>query len=115
MQRSKNPKQGEIWLVDLNPILGHEKFGVRPCVVISNHLLMNEQVKYIVPISTKNYNSRIVVFIPKDEINNLDNDSYAHCLHLRSVDHLRFSRKIGEISNETLDDITTVIGYLICK
>nr|WP_084062346.1 type II toxin-antitoxin system PemK/MazF family toxin [Desulfofundulus thermosubterraneus] len=29
------PKRGEIWLVDLNPVRGHEQAGKRPALVIS--------------------------------------------------------------------------------
>ncbi len=29
-------KQGDIIKVDLNPTLGHEQSGYRPCVVLSN-------------------------------------------------------------------------------
>ena len=29
-------KRGEIWLVNLMPIVGHEQDKMRPCVVISN-------------------------------------------------------------------------------
>jgi mRNA-degrading endonuclease toxin of MazEF toxin-antitoxin module len=27
--------RGEIWLIDLNPIRGHEQAGKRPCLVVS--------------------------------------------------------------------------------
>ncbi|MGB4437422.1 MAG: type II toxin-antitoxin system PemK/MazF family toxin, partial [Acetomicrobium sp.] len=29
------PSRGEIWLVDLNPVRGHEQAGRRPALVVS--------------------------------------------------------------------------------
>jgi mRNA interferase ChpB len=35
VRRSKFPQRGEIWLVDLNPVKGHEQAGRRPVFVLS--------------------------------------------------------------------------------
>jgi mRNA interferase MazF len=31
----ENPKRGEIWMVNLDPIQGHEQGGKRPTLIIS--------------------------------------------------------------------------------
>ena len=35
MASSKLPQRGEIWMVDLNPVKGHEQAGTRPVFVLS--------------------------------------------------------------------------------
>jgi len=34
-------KQGEIWMADLNPVVGSEQQGIRPVVIISGNAMNN--------------------------------------------------------------------------
>lgn len=49
------PLRGEIWEFDLNPKMGHEQRGVRPCVVVSNDALNRSRFGTVVicPITTR--------------------------------------------------------------
>lgn len=47
--------RGEIWLVDLNPVRGHEQAGKRPCLIISVDLFNQgtSGLVVVLPITSK--------------------------------------------------------------
>lgn len=115
MQHSKNPKQGEIWLVDLDPIKGHEKAKSRPCVVISNYYMAKSSLRLIVPLTSIQYDPDLNIEISENAVNNLHHTSYVDPMHIRSVDLIRFRNKIGEVTEEQLDEILLITEMLIEK
>ncbi len=74
---------GEIVLADLNPTVGHEQKGIRPCVIISvptkevgtGHTL---GLVVVVPLSTKNRSWWTVVPLRRFKTG-LHKDSFALC------------------------------------
>jgi len=47
-------KQREIWLVDLNPVKGSEKEGLRPVVIVSGNAMNdNLPICIVYPLSSK--------------------------------------------------------------
>ena len=50
-----SPLRGEIWEFDLNPKMGREQRGVRPCVVVSNDAMNRSRFGTVVicPITTR--------------------------------------------------------------
>jgi mRNA interferase MazF len=99
-------KQGEIWIVDLNPVKGSEQQGVRPVVVISgNAMNKNLNICIACPLSTKIKNYAGCVILEKDTRNGLDEDSEVITFHVRTISGERFLGKIGEITNLQLTAI----------
>jgi mRNA interferase MazF len=47
--------RGEIWLVDLNPVRGHEQAGKRPCLIVSVDLFNQgaSGLAVVLPITSK--------------------------------------------------------------
>jgi mRNA interferase MazF len=45
------PRRGEIWMVDLDPVRGSEIQKKRPCVVISSDAVGKLPVKLVAPIT----------------------------------------------------------------
>ncbi len=47
--------RGEVWLIDLNPVRGHEQAGRRPCLVISVNLFNQgaSGLAVVLPITSK--------------------------------------------------------------
>ena len=100
------PARGEIWVVSLEPVLGHEIGKTRPALVISNDrnnqfaetitvLPITSNVKKIYPFET---------FIPKRETN-LPVDSKIKSNQIRTVDKKRLIKLIGNISEQKLKEV----------
>ncbi len=100
------PVRGEIWLVSLEPVVGHEIGKTRPALVISNDrnnqfaetitvLPITSNVKKIYPFET---------FLPKRETN-LTVDSKIKSNQIRTVDKKRLIKLIGNVSEEKLKEV----------
>jgi mRNA interferase MazF len=101
-------KQGEIWLINLDPTIGSEIKKTRPSVIVSDDSLGKLPLKIIVPITDWKDKYNIAPWMIKIEPtshNNLRKDSSADCFQVRSVSEQRFVRKIGNISYTTLEEI----------
>lgn len=110
-----NPKQCEIWKVNLNPTAGSELGKARPVVVISNDLINNSSLRIVVPITeykVKHDRFLWVIKITPDKINNLDKDSVIDNMNIRSVDLTRFQYQTGSISIEQLDEILLAVRLI---
>lgn len=100
------PARGEIWLVSLGPVVGHEIGKTRPALVISNDrnnqfaetitvLPITSHVKKIYPFET---------FMPKTETD-LPVDSKIKSNQIRTVDKKRLIKLIGNVSEEKLKEV----------
>ena len=100
------PKRGEIWLVSLEPVIGHEIGKVRPALIISNNR-NNEYSSTITLIPITSSIEKVYpfeVFISKTD-SGMQFDSKIKCNQIRTVDKLRLVKLIGKISEELLVDV----------
>lgn len=97
------PSRGEIWLVSLDPVRGHEQAGSRPCVVVSDDLYNHgPSGKHIVlPVTSKHKGIPYHIEITPPE-GGLRLKSYVMCDDVRSVSRERLSKRLGSISTRTL-------------
>ena len=109
-------RQGEIWMSDLNTVVGSEQSGRRPVVILSGNL-MNKflQVVITAPLTSKVKNYQGNPILKPSALNGLKLESELMVFHIRSISKTRLIEKIGEISKEelrtalaTLQDITTL-------
>lgn len=99
-------KQKDIYLVNLNPTLGSEQNGIRPVVIFSGNTMNdNLEVSIVCPLSSSIKGYEGCVFVKKDSLNNLENDSEIITFQIRTVSNKRFIKKIGEISDGQLKDL----------
>lgn len=109
-------KQGEIWLVALDPIVGSEIQKTRPVVIVNGNQLAKLPLKIIVPITDwkERYaiGSCMVRLIP-DTINKLSKDSSADCFQVRSVAEQRLIKKIGEVDITVMESIRTGLATVL--
>ena len=92
-------KQGEIWMVNFNPSIGHEFQKERPAIIISsNKIIKFSNLITVLPI-TSNANNCLNddIKIIKDDDNRLFVDSIIKVTHISSFDknNDRFIKKIG--------------------
>ena len=109
-------RQGEIWMSDLNPVIGSEQSGRRPVVILSGNL-MNRFLQVIItaPLTSKIKNYQGNPVLQPNQTNGLKIESEILVFHIRSVSKDRLIEKIGEIQKyeldmalETLKDLTTL-------
>lgn len=112
----KSIKRGEIWNVDLNPVIGQEINKIRPCVVVNTDAIGILAVKLIAPITGWKdiFENRIwhVKIIP-DASNNLSKISAVDALQLRGVSIERFKSKKGMLSSDIMEEIATAIAAIV--
>lgn len=106
------PKQGDIYIINLNPTKGHEQKGVRPVVIISGNSFHVSGVCWVCPLTTqiKNYFGNIICN-PNRE-NNLSKQSEVLLGQIRTIDQLRLEKKIGNISDDELKTLLNNINIL---
>jgi len=101
-------KQGEIWLLNLDPTVGAEIKKTRPAIIVSDDSLGKLPLKIIVPITDWKDRYEIAPWMIKLEPNSkngLTKNSSADCFQVRSVSQERFVKKLGNISAIIMDEI----------
>ena len=99
-------RQREIWYANLNPTMGSEQSGFRPIVIISGDML-NTYLKVIIacPLSSKIKNYKGNIVLTPNKKNGLKMPSEIMIFHLRSISKERLVKKIGEITEEELNEL----------
>lgn len=102
-------RQYEVYLIDLDPTMGHEIKKKRPCLVVSpDEMNRNIQTVIVAPMTTKShdYPSRIkTTFGNKKGWIVLD--------QIRTVDKRRLIKKAGKVSGETVAKVKVVLREML--
>lgn len=113
---SEIPKRGEIWLVNFDPTVGTEIKKVRPAIVISSDAAGKLPIKLVAPVTDwKPYFAKNFwhVQIEPDKEIGITKASAIDILQLRGIDLQRFIRKLGNISESKMAEITIAILTII--
>lgn len=108
-------KQGEIWIINLDPTIGAEIRKRRPAVIVNNDDLGKLPLKVIIPITDwkEKYSvSPWMIKLSPDGRNKLTKESSADCFQVRSVSQERFISKIGEVYKEQLENIFYALSLI---
>lgn len=104
-------KQYHVYLVNLDPTIGHEIKKTRPCLVISpNEMNRHLQTVMIVPMTTKShdYPSRVAVrFKRKDAWIVLD--------QIRTVDRGRMMKELGKLDGRIVRCVKDLIREMLVE
>jgi mRNA interferase MazF len=109
-------RRGEVWLINLDPTIGAEIKKTRPVVIVSSDTIGILPLRVVVPLTDwKNHYQQAawMVKISPSSDNGLVKDSAADTFQIRSVSTTRFLRKIGEISQEEMNQIVHAIGLVV--
>jgi len=109
-------KQGEIWLIDLNPTIGAEIKKSRPAVIVNDNSLGKLPLKIIVPVTEWKNKYKVAPWMIKvepDKKNGLNKNSSIDCFQVRSVSQARFIRKLGIVSDSILDEIKIALSKVL--
>jgi mRNA interferase MazF len=111
---AREVKRGEIYLADLDPVVGHEQGGRRPHLVVSVNQ-MNRSVMGLligVPLTTTDWGSKMHVRLEPPE-GGLNRVSFAMPEMARSVSNARLLTKLGYASADTVEAVAKHLGILI--
>jgi mRNA interferase MazF len=102
-----NLTRGAIVLVTLDPTRGHEQRGVRPCVIVTDPEVIEDQrfpMVCVVPI-TKTQGEGALYPSLNPGSSGLLTRSFALVDQVRSIDKRRITKIFGQISDEELNKI----------
>jgi mRNA interferase MazF len=106
--------RGEIWLVHLNPVIGHEQSGTRPALIISDNMFNNclAEMVIVIPITSKNKGIPTHVELETDF---LPVKSFIKTEDVRSISKERLLKKLGVIENSIIiqveDRLKLLLGF----
>lgn len=108
------PSRGEIWLIDLSPVRGHEPRGRRPALVISVDAFNwgPANLVIIIPVTAKAKGIPFHVEIDPPE-GGLDRASFIKCEDVRSVSKERLANRLGRVSRGTLAEVEDRLRILL--
>jgi len=100
------PKRGDIWLGDLDPVRGHEQSGTRPLLVVSDDLFNTGPAGLVitVPLTKIEKGTDYHVQVDPPE-GGLRVRSFIKCEEIRSISVLRLRKRWGEVTEETLMEV----------
>lgn len=96
--------RGEIYIADLDPVVGSEQGGERPVLVIQNNLGNKHSPTVIVLAITSRFHKKrnLPTHVPI-ESGDLSKDSIALAEQVRTIDKSRLIHYVGRASRETMD------------
>ncbi|MBF0537210.1 MAG: type II toxin-antitoxin system PemK/MazF family toxin [Nitrospirae bacterium] len=101
--------QYDVYLINLDPTVGHEIQKTRPCIVISPEE-MNDYLStvIVVPLTTQShrYPTRIKILFQ-------DKTSWIVLDQIRTVDKKRLIRKIGIIEDDIIQRVKRVLKEML--
>jgi mRNA interferase MazF len=108
------PLRGEIWLVNLDLTKGHEQAGKRPCLIVSVDLFNQGPAGLVVilPMTTKAKGIPFHVEINISE-GSLTRRSFIKCEDIRSIAKERLSKRVGGVSEETMNAVEDRLRILL--
>lgn len=110
-------QRGEIYFVDLSPVIGREQAGRRPVLVLSIDTINRAPLVVTVVPGTDGAN------VPRDyptnvripaAVSGLTIETVFLCFQVRALDHSRFpSHPAGRLSQSHLQNVEDVIRYCL--
>ncbi len=109
-------KQGEIWLINLDPAVGAEIKKTRPAVIVNHDSLGKLPLRVIVPVTEWKDRLLIAPWMVKlepDAKNGIAKTSSLDCFQVRSVSENRFIKKLGEINEAAGEQIKIALARVL--
>ena len=104
-------KRGDIWLVNLDPTVGHEIKKSRPAVIVQNDIGNHYSPITIIAPITSQLKEKLYPFeaqLPK-EYTGLSKDSKVLMNQIRAVDKERLIKRVGTVKEELLEDVNKAL------
>ncbi|RCX17874.1 mRNA interferase MazF [Anaerobacterium chartisolvens] len=107
-------KRGEIWFVNLDPVIGNEQAGKRPVLVISVDAfnLGGSRMVVAVPFTKRDKKQPLHVLVKAQETG-LTVDSFIKTEDIRGISKERLISKIGEVNESTISEVEIRLKRLL--
>lgn len=103
-------KRGELWWVDLNPVIGSETAKERPCLILQNDAGNRSGATTIVaPLLPGTRSYPFVVNVVPTALNGLDKERHINFSQIRAVDARRIKRQHGVLEETYWGEIERAI------
>jgi mRNA interferase MazF len=108
------PARGEVWYARLDPIVGHEQGGERPCLVVSDDRFNHSRAHLVIvlPITSTERGIASHVRIDPPE-GGLKAVSFIKCEDVRSISKQRLQSRWGRVSAKTLATVEDRLRILM--
>jgi len=108
------PSRGEVWRVNLDPVVGHEQGRVRPALVVSSDIANRgpSDLVTIVPITTTARPIRAFLQLTPPD-GGLRQISFLICDQIRTISKDRLSKRFGSVSRPVLIEVERRLKYLL--
>ena len=104
-------KRGEIWWVDLNPVVGRETGKQRPCVILQNDIgNQNGSTTIVAPLLAGKKTYPFVVNVTPATQNGLDGDRHINLSQISAVDARRIKNKQGVLEDGYWEAIAQAVN-----
>ena len=108
------PSRGDVWLVDFDPVRGHEQGGRRPAVVVSvdefNH--GGAGLVVMLPVTTRDKRNPMHVPLRPPE-GGIKQKSFVKCEDIRCVSKERLARRWGALGPATMVQVQLRLRRLL--
>lgn len=99
-------RQRDVWLADLNPVVGSEQAGRRPVVIVSGDALnAHMPVVIVVPLTTRLKGYPTSVRLEPTRENGLTKTGEAIAFQIRAIDKDRLRTRLGAVTPRDLKAI----------
>ncbi len=107
----KKVKRGELYLANLEPVVGSEQGGIRPVVILQNNVGNKHSPTIIAaPVTTKREPNYLPIHVFLFAANSgLPQNSCVLLEQIRVLDKARLIEKIGEVNAVTMGCINTAL------
>jgi len=114
LSETRNPAAGEVWDVNFDPQVGHEQGGIRPALVVSGDRFnrIPHSFRIVAPITGTDRDLPHQVKLEPPE-GGLTKPSVIMCEQIKSQSLLRFRRKRGDASPETVEQVWGLVGIFL--
>ncbi len=113
---NKQPRRGEIWLLDWSPSRGSEQAGFRPALIIQTDSA-NSNPGYpntiVLAISTKGKPVPFHVSLQPGRGNGLSEASFVKCEQVLTVAKERLVKKLGRIGDKELQQVGQAVMLVL--
>ena len=101
--------QYDVYVINLDPTIGHEIKKTRPCLVISpDEMNDNLQTVIIAPMTTKSHD-----YPTRVKVDFQDKTGWIVLDQIRTVDRKRLTKRLGMIDKRTVRKVKSVIKEML--
>ncbi len=104
-------KRFQVYLVNLDPTIGHEIKKTRPCLVVSpNEMNLNIGTVIVAPMTTKGRNYPTRVICPFQ-----DKKGQVVLDQIRTIDKKRLIKRLGSIDSKSQNKVLDILQEMFAK